>query len=530
MIMKQISVKILILFIATFTCIACSDEREDDANGNGIIIEDEISKTIAPVLDLMAEPTSLEKEIKLSWKNPPDDHLFKVEIFFEAIGPKTKASANPTLIDAIKSEEMTCLITVPEYTTYRVDVVAINKAGARSIKKSLEVTPLGPDEVVSIPLFLARADTVMTALTRLYLGGPRDVWNSSYPNATGPYWNGDATVWGQGGGFSAYAAIREASVGTDLQTKYQALDTRMLTSINKFITNDKNIAAYAVYPADGNDRYYDDNAWIGLDMIDLYLLSNKTKSQYLDKAVMVWEYLRKGTDNIAGGGIHWREIPPPGSKHTCSTAPGAVLAAKLYMATGEEKYLQNAKELYTWMKNTLQDSSDMLYWDNAREENGEIIIDKNKYSYNSGQPMQAAALLYGITKDEAYLTDARAIAEPAYRRWFREYYSSPLQESIRILHGHTWFNAILFRGFIELYKTEKELYGDADRKYILAYEKSLSHAWLSNCRQNTNLFNDDFTGASSQSSWDILFQGAVVEMLARLASLERDETMKDLPV
>lgn len=347
------------------------------------------------------------------------------------------------------------------------------------------------------------------------------MWNSSYPNATGPYWDGDATVWGQGAGLSAYAAIREATLGTELEPKYADLDHRMLESINKFFTYDEGIWAYAVYPQSGNQRFYDDNVWIGLDMIDLYTIT--TNEGHLDKAVKVWEYLQKGTDDVAGGGIYWREIPPTHSKHTCSTAPGAVLALKLYEVTGDEKYLANAIELYDWLKSTLQDPSDFLYWDNAKEENGEIVIEENKYSYNAGQPMQAAVLLYRVTGDVAYLHDAQNIARAAYARWFNPYYSAPLNQSIRILTGHVWFNAIMLRGYVELYKAELEAGLEADRTYITAYENSLSHAWLSDCRQPTNLLNEDFTGRSSQNSWDVLHQGASAEMLARLASIERDK-------
>ena len=238
---------------------------------------------------------------------------------------------------------------------------------------------------------------------------------------------------------------------------------------------------------------------------------------------MVWEYLQKGTNDIAGGGIHWRELPPSVGKHTCSTAPGTVLAAKLYLATNDTKYLDNAIELYSWLKKTLQDPDDYLYWDNAREVDGEIQIGKEKYSYNTGQPMQAAVLLYKITSNQSYLTDARNMARAAYSRWFRNYYSAPLKESFKIISGsNTWFNAILFRGYIELYKMELAMNGKADRTYVSAYEKTMSHAWLSKCRQDTYLLNDDFTGNASQTVWGILTEGACVEMLARLASLERD--------
>lgn len=169
------------------------------------------------------------------------------------------------------------------------------------------------------------------------------------------------------------------------------------------------VPEYAVYPANGNERFYDDNIWIGLDMADLH--AQIQDQRFLDKATMVWNYLMTGNDAICGGGIYWR--------------------------------------------------------DNIRS--SDMVVSKDKFSYNSGQPMLTACLLYEITKEAKYLTDAQLIAHSAY-------------------------------------------------------EKTLTHAWLSNCRNNaTNLLNsNDFRGINSQSSWEILHEGACIEMLVRLASLERD--------
>lgn len=502
-----------------FTIILSFTNCESEPNQIIDIPDEEVNSSIQAVYYLKASETTQENELKITWTNPTDENLHKIEISYEEKGAST--SFSPILLDATSGEAMTYILKVPEYGTYRISVTAINKQGVKSLKRMTDGIPFKTvEEVAGLPPFLGRSDTIMTAMINLYLGGPRDVWNASYPKATGPYWDGDAVVWGQGAGFSAYATIREATIGTELEEKYEKLDTRMLNSINKFFTYDEGIWAYAVYPASGNQRFYDDNVWIGLDMIDLYNITNN--AGHLDKAVKVWQYLQKGTDNSAGGGIYWREIPPTSSKHTCSTAPGAVLAAKLYLTTGEDKYLQNAITLYEWLKNTLQDPSDYLYWDNVKEENGQIIIEKNKYTYNSGQPMQAAVLLYKITGDTKYLTDAQNIASSAYNRWFNSYYSSYLKESIRMISGHVWFNAIMLRGYIELYKAELELGENANRTYITSYEKALTHAWLSPARRSTNLLNEDFTGQQSQNSWDILHQGAATEMMARLASLERD--------
>lgn len=365
-------------------------------------------------------------------------------------------------------------------------------------------------------VFISRAKQLMTSLIKLYLGkSARDCWNNYYPNATGPYWNGDATVWGQGAGFSGYVAIREVSAGiSGIGEEYGNMTDRMFNSINRFITTDNNMQAYAVYPANGNDRYYDDNVWIGLDMIDLY---SQTKEQrFLDKAIMVWNYLMTGYDDACGGGVYWREIPVlKTGKNTCSSAPAAVLGCKLYNMTGDKAYLNRAIELYEWLSKYLRDPEDDLYWDSIHPD---MSVVKNKYSYNSGQPMQAACLIYKITGDEKYLADAQRIAKSAYKKWFMAFHSDALGEDFNILKpDHVWFQSILLRGLIELYRI------DGNREYVTAYEKTLSNAWLTDCRnKETNLLNSDFRGINAQTQWDILHEGAIVEMLSKLGMLVKD--------
>ena len=40
----------------------------------------------------------------------------------------------------------------------------------------------------------------------------------------------------------------------------------MFKGIQYFCQLDRGILAYSCYPAAGNERFYDDNVWIGLDM------------------------------------------------------------------------------------------------------------------------------------------------------------------------------------------------------------------------------------------------------------------------
>lgn len=145
-------------------------------------------------------------------------------------------------------------------------------------------------------------------------------------------------------------------------------------------------------------------------------------------------------------------------------------------------------------------------------------LEKNKYSYNSGQPLQAACLLYKITGEQKYLDEAYAIAESCHKKWFMPYRSKELNLTFNILApGHAWFNTIMCRGFFELYSI------DNDRKYIDDIEKSMIHAWSSSCHQGNNLLNDDdLRGGTTKTGWEILHQGALVELYARLAVLERE--------
>lgn len=301
---------------------------------------------------------------------------------------------------------------------------------------------------VDAPIFLKRADTLMTSITQLFLDGkPRDIWSNTYPQSDG-YWDGGAVIWGHGAAFSGYTALKEAAKDFPAyKSKYEsAYDERLLTAIDMFRnTRDGGPEAYAVYPGEGDERYYDDNIWVGLDMVDLYQLTNDSK--YLDRAKLVWNFILSGTDSLMGGGVYWKEGGE--SKNTCSNAPAVVLAAKLYLATQENSYLESAKSLYNWVKNNLQDPSDYLYWDNVRlsdpnDPTSDLIIGKEKYTYNSGQPIQAACLLYNITQEQHYLSDAQHIAQAAYAKWFIPFSSAVLGESFQILEpGHVWFQAIM---------------------------------------------------------------------------------------
>lgn len=486
--------------------------------------EEDAGPVIAPVFNLETKETDNENEIFLIWQNPDSKNLKEVEIAWKV--NLSDDSTEKITLPATASTKSTYLLKVKQYAEYKITMTACAASGARSIPVSVVGAPLKPEDFEDRSSYLLCADTLMTQLVDLYLTGQYDVWNSSYPNATGPYWDGAAAVWGQGAAYSSFVAMMEAvAKDPNLSAKYAKLEDRLLSSLDKFRNshNGSRSEAYGTYLGETDERYYDDNEWIGIDMVNMYLLTGT--QGYLDRAKIVWNFIMEGYDEIMGGGIYWKEGVD--SKHTCSTAPAAVMAAKLYMATDEIQYLNAAKDLYAWCQDLLQDPADHLYWDNARlkdpnDPESEIVIAKEKYSYNSGQPIQAAILLYRITGDGKYLEDAKLTAESAYRKWFMDYYSPVLDEEFRILSpadgDGLWFHAVMFRGLAELNSVEPDL------PYVDAMGKSLTNAWRSDARnRRNNLIGGDFRGGKQVDEWPLIQEAACVEMFARMAICEQNE-------
>lgn len=311
-----------------------------------------------------------------------------------------------------------------------------------------------------------------------------------------------AYLWPYSGSLSAATALYEI----EKDPKYlDMIEEKVLPGLEEYYDTRRFPGAYASYinTAPLSDRFYDDNVWLGLDFTDLYKLTENKK--YLDKATLIWNFIESGTDSVLGGGIYWCE-QKKNSKNSCSNAPGSVFALKLFEATNDSSYFYKGQKLYEWTKNNLQDKEDFLYYDNIRL-NGRI--EKAKYTYNSGQMLQASALLYKLTKDEKYLTEAQNIAQSCYKSFFHNYTAENGDKFRLINQGGVWFTAIMLRGFIELYHL------DNNRKYIDAFQKNLDHAW-EYMRDENGFFNKDWSEKVTDEPKWLLTQFAMVEMYARM--------------
>lgn len=178
-------------------------------------------KTVPPVTNLVAEKTERANELQVSWTNPVG--AISVEISYLLEGDKPENTAKKNI--RIATEKVgSLLIVVSEPGTYIVTAVAVDNYGKRSEELTVTATPLREEEVVRTR-FLERADILMTSLMNLCFGkSARDCWNTRYPLATGPYWDGDAVVWDQGAGLSGYVALRGASIGVSAYEKVCRFD------------------------------------------------------------------------------------------------------------------------------------------------------------------------------------------------------------------------------------------------------------------------------------------------------------------
>lgn len=375
----------------------------------------------------------------------------------------------------------------------------------------------GLKEEIAVNVNKERAEQTLDSLYANYSIDQSNLLRENYPhsdNFSATYLASESQtgqnrcsyLWPYSGIFSAVNALLEI---TDDNTYKEILDTKVLAGLEEYFDQRRTPVAYASYisSAPQSDRFYDDNVWLGIDFTDTY--QSTKEPQYLEKAKMIWQFIESGMDENLDGGIYWCEQKKE-SKHTCSNAPGAVFALKLFKATQDSAYFYQGKDLYEWTQKHLQDSTDYLFFDNVRLDGG---IGKAKYAYNSGQMMQAAALLYQLTDNPAYLSDAQNIAKACYQYFFFDF-TSPAGATFKMLKkGDVWFTAVMLRGFIELYPLDK------NKSYLEAFDQSLDYAWT-HARDEKGLFNVDLTGSTKDDKKWLLTQAAMVEMYGRLAAIK----------
>ena len=254
------------------------------------------------------------------------------------------------------------------------------------------------------------------------------------------------------------------------------------------------------------DVYYDDNAWVGLALVQLERM--RPGSGWLARAAELSAFAAGGWDLRADaprpGGVFWllqgRGLGRRNhDRNTVSTAPNAALALHLRElgARPPAPAGVSADQMYAWVNGTFDEarSGEGLFWDKIR---GDGSLDRTIWSYNQGNVVALNVLLArGAAGAErrVYVGRAEAIARRALERWQGRWESQPPA-----------FNAILFRNLLMLH----QLTIDANlRAAVVSELRGYAGLTWARWRDRRSLFR--FPGNRAPT---LLSQSAAVQILA----------------
>jgi hypothetical protein len=244
----------------------------------------------------------------------------------------------------------------------------------------------------------------------------------------------------------------------------------------------------------GGAKYYDDNDWVGLELMRLYEVSHSPSLLQGAETIVAFEMAGWQANPELGcpGGVPFANTAANGERNTVSTAPAAELATQLYRITHNVQYLQFAVMAYLWVRQCLLQPNG-LYADHV---NRKGVVEPMLWSYNQGTMIGAGTLLYQATGNPGYLWQARQTAKAALA------YFTPERLGAEI----PFFPSVYFRNLLYLDSVTREQPGP---KIAQAY---VDYAW-----QHLRLKNDLFVAGSPPSA-QLLVQAAIVQIYALLSS------------
>jgi hypothetical protein len=244
----------------------------------------------------------------------------------------------------------------------------------------------------------------------------------------------------------------------------------------------------------GGTKYYDDNDWVGIELVRIYRMTRDPAVLAQAEALMAFEMAGWQPDATQGcpGGIPFSNLSENTDRNTITTAPAAELALQLYRTTRNQAYLGFALQAYNWVRTCLLLPSNMY----ADHLNRRGIVEPHLYSYTQGVMIGAGTLLYQATGNSEYLYQARQTAAAALA------YFTPERLGVE----NPFFPSVYFRNLLYLDSVSHDPPGN---RIAQAY---VDYAW-----QHLRLSNDLFV-AGSPPTGQLLVQAAIVQIYALLSS------------
>ena len=176
---------------------------------------------------------------------------------------------------------------------------------------------------------------------------------------------------------------------------------RIIASLGRFATPEGVYHARVIRSL----RYYDDNNWVALDLLDAAGLLHDPS--LIEPAKRIFSFLISGWDAKQGGGVFWADGHP--DRPTVSTAPGITIGVRLSALVPSGPYSDWAGRFYAWMNSQMRGPQG-LYWDHIQYDGQ---IDKDLVSYNQGTMIDANVAYAARTGQRSYIGVARRIAAAA---------------------------------------------------------------------------------------------------------------------
>jgi predicted alpha-1,6-mannanase (GH76 family) len=191
------------------------------------------------------------------------------------------------------------------------------------------------------------------------------------------------------------------------------------------------------------------------------------------------------------GGVFWTRAGANRDRNTVTTANASLLAARLFLRTGQTGYLAFARKAYAWTERCLGRQDGLL----ADHIDLRGRVDWTTWSYNQGAMIAAGALLFRATGERSYLADAGRTADAALKA-----FRYPLASGEPPV-----FLAIFYRDLEELRAVRP---GRDERGQLADFAED---AWQHARDPRTGLFHFGGRGPT------LLDQAAMVQIFAQLA-------------
>ena len=307
-------------------------------------------------------------------------------------------------------------------------------------------------------------------------------------------------------------------VNTLIKLGYESDDLQdVITHLEYYADEADGELVYSAYPPflGESDHYYDDNAVVGIKLLDLYRITGDQK--YLKRAEELMPFMYSGETSVCGGGIVWMDqfVDNPGAPNAhigmSSSGYTVLFSLMLYQLTENEEYLEFATRIYEWLRNRLKDSVQNIYWNDVRM--SDCSVNQDLFTYNTGVMMRVEIALYEISGEESHLREARDLARGAFQTFAQsvdgKIFISPERDP--------WFNVKLLDGYLDLYKYDEEA-----SDYIDYFIENANHAW-EHARNEYGLFYEDWTGNTPGRQEWLLNQASLIEVFGQIAMYKGEE-------